>query len=183
MATVGVGAILVSSTQQLAELLRVRDWDAVQSALSEDGDQALIDEANQFASADVPVPVLELGGACRLRAVLVIAVDQAMIFLPLALFAGLICWGISGLAVPAEVAAEWIYGDNATKGQIADVKGPGLFAEPWPRVALRAGRLLLHAPDGDDPDRRRAAQGVPRTWGARNPTVDRAPARASRDHG
>ena len=117
MATVGVGAILVSSTQQLAELLRVRDWDAACNGLSEDGDQALIDEANQFASADVPVPVLELGGACRLRAVLVIAVYQAMIFLPLALFAGLICWGISGLAVPAEVAAEWIYGDNATKGR------------------------------------------------------------------
>jgi len=38
--------------------------------------------------------------------------------------------------VPAPVAAEWIYGDNATLKQIADVSKPGALAEPWPRVAL-----------------------------------------------
>ena len=141
MAAVGVGAMLVSSSQQLGRVPRMAYWARVRAvAYSEAGpteSDAVFDrELERLREERVAVPCLELTGIRRLNAVLVIALYQAIIFVPLALLAGLVFWGLTRLAVPTEVAAEWIYGDQPTPEQIAAAAEPGWLAEPWPRVAL-----------------------------------------------
>jgi hypothetical protein len=72
----------------------------------------------------------------RINALLVIAIYQALVLVPVGLGALVLFWVIGRLAVPPEVAAQWIYGDNAGRAgelRLAALSFPG---EPWTRVPV-----------------------------------------------
>ena len=74
------------------------------------------------------------------NAVAVVLVYQALVFVPVAIAAAFLFWAIGKLAVPAEVAGGWIFGDPSGHAQElhrADIlRGREAFDEPWTRVAL-----------------------------------------------
>jgi hypothetical protein len=72
----------------------------------------------------------------RINALLVIAIYQAMVLVPVGLGALVLFWGIGRLAVPPAVAAEWIYGDNAGAAGQATLAALPFLGEPWTRVPV-----------------------------------------------
>jgi hypothetical protein len=78
----------------------------------------------------------QLSGRGRANALLVVMVYQAFVFTPLVGLSAALFWLIGRLAVPAPVAAEWIYGDNAGAAATARLEAMSFWAEPWTRVPL-----------------------------------------------
>jgi hypothetical protein len=83
-------------------------------------------------------PKLEL--RMRINALLVIGVYQALVLVPVAIGALVLFWLVGRLTVSPEVAAQWVYGDNALtdpniKG-LDKIEGLSLFGEPWTRVPV-----------------------------------------------
>jgi hypothetical protein len=72
----------------------------------------------------------------RVNALLVIAVYQALVLVPVGLSALLLFWGVGRLAVNTSMAAQWIYGDNAGKPQEILVDKLSFLGEPWTRVPV-----------------------------------------------
>jgi hypothetical protein len=72
----------------------------------------------------------------RVNALLVIAIYQALVLVPVGLGALLLFWVIGRLAVPPEVAAQWIYGDNAGPAGEAKLAALSFLGEPWTRVPV-----------------------------------------------
>jgi hypothetical protein len=72
----------------------------------------------------------------RVNALLVIAVYQALVLVPVGLSALLLFWGVGRLAVTTSMAAEWIYGDNAGKPEEILVDKLSFLGEPWTRVPV-----------------------------------------------
>jgi hypothetical protein len=76
----------------------------------------------------------------RINALLVIGVYQALVLVPVGIGALMLFWWIGRLTVSPEVAAQWVYGDNA----LTDPKIKGLekienltfLGEPWTRVPV-----------------------------------------------
>lgn len=72
----------------------------------------------------------------RVNALLVIAAYQALVLVPVGISALLLFWAVGRLAVSPDVAAEWVYGDNAGEREtrLVDIsrswanRGPG---SPW----------------------------------------------------
>jgi hypothetical protein len=79
-------------------------------------------------------PVLER--RMQINALVVIAVYQALVLVPVGLSALLLFWGVGRLAVSNGVAAEWIYGDNAGAAEELKVDDLSLWGEPWTRVPV-----------------------------------------------
>jgi hypothetical protein len=72
----------------------------------------------------------------RINALVVIAVYQALVLVPVGLSALLLFWGVGRLAVSNGVAAERIYGDNAGVAEQLRVDRLSLWGEPWTRVPV-----------------------------------------------
>jgi hypothetical protein len=143
MVVVGFVVMVMSSSQQLDGQVACRrwakTWACVESAArgGKHGAAPPVENAlKTFKDNNVPLPDMSLRGKQRLNAVLVIVAYQAIIFLPLALFAAVVFWGLVRLSVPQHVAAEWLFGDKPTDEQVAAVAAPALLAEPWARVAM-----------------------------------------------
>ena len=111
-------------------------------------DEPFASEVAMFASTAEETPRrLRLKGAQRLNALAVLSVYQTLVFVPVIAAAAVVFWAIGRLAVPPEVAAEWIYGDGQGR------RGPELaarsfLAEPWTRVAIPID-VLAAVPVGD----------------------------------
>jgi hypothetical protein len=90
-----------------------------------------------------------------LNALAVIVVYQLIVLLPIAATAAVVFWGIGKLAVPAPVAAQWVYGDGAGREETAQLLTLTFWGEPWTRVALVLGAFsglylavhILSSPD------------------------------------
>ena len=83
-------------------------------------------------------PKLEL--RMRINALLVIGVYQALVLVPVAIGALILFWLLGRLTVSPEVAAQWVYGDNALtdpniKG-LDKIERLSFFGEPWTRVPV-----------------------------------------------
>jgi hypothetical protein len=72
----------------------------------------------------------------RINALLVIGVYQALVFVPVGIGALILFWWIGRLAVSEEVAAQWIYGDNAGPEAVDKIAALSFLGEPWTRVPL-----------------------------------------------
>lgn len=72
----------------------------------------------------------------RVNALLVIAIYQALVLVPVGLGALALFWVIGRLAVPPEVAAQWIYGDNAGVEGELKLAALSFLGEPWTRVPV-----------------------------------------------
>jgi hypothetical protein len=146
MVVVGFLVMLASSSQQLDGQVAfgkwATNWEAVGRAARcgstnwKPSDPPVQREIERFKTEPRCIPDASLSRKQRLNAVLVIAVYQAIIFLPLAAIAAVVFWGLTRLAVPQHVAAEWIYGDKPTDDNVAAVSAPALLAEPWARLAM-----------------------------------------------
>jgi hypothetical protein len=146
MVVVGFLVMLTSSSQQLDGQVAfgkwATNWEAVARAARcgstswKPSDPPVQHEIERFKTEPRCIPDAPLSRKQRLNAVLVIAVYQAIIFLPLAAIAAVVFWGLTRLSVPQHVAAEWIYGDKPTDDNVAAVSAPALLAEPWARLAM-----------------------------------------------
>jgi hypothetical protein len=72
----------------------------------------------------------------RVNALLVIAAYQALVLVPVGISALLLFWAVGRLAVSPDVAAEWVYGDNAGERETRLVDNLSFLGEPWTRVPL-----------------------------------------------
>jgi hypothetical protein len=76
----------------------------------------------------------------QINALLVIGVYQALVLVPVAIGALVLFWLVGRLTVSHEVAAQWVYGDNALTDPNIDgldkIKGLSFFGEPWTRVPV-----------------------------------------------
>ena len=121
-----------------------KSWSAVQDALdsgsSTGGDDIRTglaevvgarDGASEPSADDVPKRF------ARLNAIAVVLVYEALVLIPLAIAATVLFWAVARLAVPADVAGTWVFGDSASsaKGD-ALLSGRSFIDEPWTRVAL-----------------------------------------------
>jgi hypothetical protein len=80
---------------------------------------------------------LELKGLRRVNIYIVIGAYQALIFVPLLIFAGVVFWVLAEISVAPMVAATWIRGDGAGPADAASLKHETAFLDyPWLRVAL-----------------------------------------------
>jgi hypothetical protein len=83
---------------------------------------------------------LALKGRSWLNAMGVLTAYQLIVFFPVTVAAALLFWGLGKLAVPADVAAEWIGGDDVTAAQVRDITTDrALTEEPWLRVGVLLG--------------------------------------------
>lgn len=87
-------------------------------------------------TSDFPLNLRRLG---RINALSVLGAYQAMVFLPVTVAATLLFFGLGEVAVSTETAAEWIYGDGATKKDEAKLEALPFKEQPGPRVALFLG--------------------------------------------
>jgi hypothetical protein len=78
----------------------------------------------------------ELKPRMRVNALLVIAAYQALVLVPVGISALLLFWAVGRLAVSPDVAAEWVYGDNAGERETRLVDNLSFLGEPWTRVPL-----------------------------------------------
>lgn len=137
---------LASSVLQLRRDATFDDWDAVKNAAlrrGEDSEASLPPEepfskelALMRTTSDFPLNLRRLG---RINALSVLGAYQAMVFLPVTVVATLLFFGLGEVAVSNETAAEWIYGDDATKKDEAKLEGLPFKEQPGPRVALFLG--------------------------------------------
>jgi hypothetical protein len=72
----------------------------------------------------------------RVNALLVIAVYQALVLVPVGVGAMVLFWGVGRLAVPGDVAAQWIYGDNVGPEGAERLANLSFWGEPWTRVPM-----------------------------------------------
>jgi hypothetical protein len=70
----------------------------------------------------------------RLNAIAVVLVYEAFVLVPLAIGATILFWAVAKLAVPADVAGTWVFGDPPAPRE--DLLGRSFVDEPWTRVAL-----------------------------------------------
>jgi hypothetical protein len=82
---------------------------------------------------------LSLQPAGWINAALVLTAYQALVFIPVTVVAALLFWGLGKLAVPPEVAAEWIYGDGSPAWRAEALEARSFLHQPWTRVALILG--------------------------------------------
>lgn len=137
---------LASSVLQLRRDATFEDWDAVKNAAlrrGEDSETSLPPEepfkeelASMRTTSDFPLNLRRLG---RINALSVLGAYQAMVFLPVTVAATLLFFGLGEVAVSTETAAEWIYGDGATKKDEAKLEALTFKEQPGPRVALFLG--------------------------------------------
>jgi hypothetical protein len=104
-------------------------------------DEPTMDTVRELFVATPPPPKdQELSPALeprmRVNALLVIAVYQALVLVPVGLGALLLFWGVGRLAVTTSMAAQWIYGDNAGKPEEVLVDKLSFLGEPWTRVPV-----------------------------------------------
>jgi hypothetical protein len=82
---------------------------------------------------------LELRGMGWVNATSVLTAYQALVFVPVVIASAVLFWALGKLAVPADVAAEWIYGDGAPEWRGEALEARPFMEEPWTRVALLLG--------------------------------------------
>ncbi len=83
---------------------------------------------------------LDLKGRSWLNAMSVLTAYQLIVFFPVTIAAAILFWGLGKLAVPADVAAEWIGGDNVTAAEARDITTDRAWTEePWLRVGVLLG--------------------------------------------
>jgi hypothetical protein len=80
--------------------------------------------------------VAELGWRMRVNALLVVAVYQALVLVPVGLSALLLFWGVGQLAVSKDMAAEWAFGDSAGTDKMDQIDAMSFVREPWTRVPV-----------------------------------------------
>jgi hypothetical protein len=73
------------------------------------------------------------------NAVLVMAVYQTVILLPVTLAATALFWVLGRIAVPPKVAGEWVYGDGTPPARGEALAERVFLEQPWTRVALVLG--------------------------------------------
>jgi hypothetical protein len=141
--------LLISSIQQLHALGDFKSWsEARRRALGEEGTRCyppdsatreLVEGALQGRPQDAkppPVRLRVLGWLGGLNAVLVLIVYHVLIFTPVVVGSFAFFLLLGRLAVPPEVAAEWVYGDGADPSLGVALDNLPLHKEPWTRVAV-----------------------------------------------
>jgi hypothetical protein len=145
-----IGFTLVASARQLVALCTFDDWKDVKDAAltSRRASAADPDPGRLFARRlkklvavlDPPeLPDSELKGLKRLNALALITVYQTLVFAPVTIASALLCYALGRLVVPASVAGEWVYGDNASESKGATLSALPFFEQPWTRVAIVLG--------------------------------------------
>jgi hypothetical protein len=122
------------------------DWQKVRRRAQRNGQSGQEDTRDAVSALFDAMPVerkdlspkLEL--RMRINALLVIGVYQALVLVPVAIGTLMLFWLVGRLTVSPEVAAQWVYGDNALtdpniKG-LDKIEGLSLFGEPWTRVPV-----------------------------------------------
>lgn len=136
---------LASSVLQLRRDATFEDWEAVKNAALRHGEESETSRppeelseklASMKTTSDFPLNLRRLG---RINALSVLGAYQAMVFLPVTVAATLLFFGLGEVAVSTETAAEWIYGDDATKKDTAKLESLPFKEQPGPRVALFLG--------------------------------------------
>lgn len=102
-------------------------------------------------------PKHKLGGLEAINSVIVSMTYEIIFFFPVTIMAAFAFFVFAYVTVPPDVAANWIYGDRATKAQANDLIHLPFFHQPWARVALllTAFSILYLAVELlSDPDKR-----------------------------
>jgi hypothetical protein len=135
--------LLITWTKELRRHCDFTSWsevweDALDGVAANDPVRPLVEGASREMPQTTEPSLERLGPRGRLNALLVLAVYQATIFLPITVVAFGFFLLLGHIAVEPEVAAPWVLGDS-----IADPKTEGarLYAEPllehpWVRVAV-----------------------------------------------
>jgi hypothetical protein len=109
---------------------------ALREGPSQNGHRTAVDRLFD-CMPDTPQPLaLKLEPRMRVNALLVIAVYQALVLVPVGVGALVLFWVVGRLAVPNHVAAQWIYGDNAGSPGVERLAQLPFWSEPWTRVPV-----------------------------------------------
>ena len=138
--------LLISSIQQLLKLREFPTWAEVrQRALGEKGVRcetpnahvrSIVEAAIDRTQDDAKPPAVCLRVFGWLNALLVLTVYQVLIFTPVVVGAFAFFLLLGRLAVPPEVAGEWVYGDGASPRLGAALDSLPVLQDPWTRVAV-----------------------------------------------
>ena len=146
MLALGASVTLLTARKTLDRQRPFRSWRDVRRAAVRSGRVTIAqapkerfrEELRRLESAkrSSRPPAPRLTGPSRYNAIAVIAVYQAIVFVPIVLAAAALFWCLARLAVPPPVAAEWIFGDVSGSARDAELLAPGFLEQPWTRVAL-----------------------------------------------
>jgi len=138
---------LLISIQQVTENAKFTTWSQIRTAAlpehaspGNDRDREIRDllESDELRGlADTAdAPRYPLGGLETVNSVIVMMIYEIFFFIPVTIIAAIVFLTLGHIAVPPEIAANWIYGDRATDAELAELKGLPLIQQPWLRVGL-----------------------------------------------
>ena len=141
--------VVAAAAMELGRESGFKSWESVRTAAlrgnSSDGtsppSSPFAERLEQMTGIEPdPDEGVALGRRGRLNALSVLTAYQLIVFIPVTIAAALLFWGLGRLAVPPEVAAQWIGGDNVSATEAALITDrPGLTEDPWLRVGLLLG--------------------------------------------
>ena len=137
--------VLISSLNEIRERASFADWDELASAArgpagcTQPDDDAVEDVLARIERGTPPAPDalrLQLRGRRRINALGVLGVYQALILVPVLVGSALLFYALAWLAVPLEVAANWVYGDGAGAAEERRIATSAFLEQPWARTAI-----------------------------------------------
>jgi hypothetical protein len=142
--------IVAAAAMELRRESRFANWAAVSAAALRDDDPDgtshpgdSFEQRLAVMSAEVGpnrgTQCLTLKGKSWVNALSVLTAYQLIVFIPVTIVAGALFWGLGRLAVPADVAAQWIGGDNVSPHHASLITNRPITADPWLRVGLLLG--------------------------------------------
>jgi hypothetical protein len=109
------------------------------------------------ASITNDAPTRRLGILETINIVIVMMTYEVFFFFPVTIVAAVVFLAFGYITVPREVAANWIFGDRASRAEIDELRALPLFQQPWIRVGLLLTAfsiLYLVVEILSDPDKR-----------------------------
>lgn len=137
--------ILITATREIRRRSRFRSWDELVAAArgpheppsaSDEPVMAVLKSLDAQPERKLSKPELTLRGRQWINAMSVLAVYQALVFVPVLIASGVLFYWLAKLAVPVEVAANWIYGDQADEVAEREILDSPFLEQPWARTAI-----------------------------------------------
>jgi hypothetical protein len=162
---------LITSLQHVAKTAAFDSWSEVyegailKGGSSRNSDTQLDREIKKLfdhkdlrsASITNDAPTRPLGVLETINTVIVMMTCEIFFFFPVTIVAAVVFLAFGYITVPREVAANWIFGDRASRAEINELKVLPLFQQPWLRVGLLLTAfsiLYLVVEILSDPDKR-----------------------------
>jgi hypothetical protein len=162
---------LLTSLQHVAKTAAFDSWSDVydgailEGETSRNGDtrpdreiKKLFDRKElRSASITNDAPTRRLGILETINIVIVMMTYEIFFFFPVTIVAAVVFLAFGYITVPREVAANWIFGDRASRAEIDELRALPLFQQPWIRVGLLLTAfsiLYLVVEILSDPDKR-----------------------------